>query len=56
MMACSMQINAQSCADLFKRANSLRDSRKYADAITYYQRAKDCDANLRSDCNKWIKY
>ena len=36
MMACSMQINAQSCADLFKRANSLRDSRKYADAITYY--------------------
>lgn len=56
MMACSMQINAQSCADLFKRANSLRNSRKYADAITYYQRAKDCDANLRSDCNKWIKY
>lgn len=56
MIACSMQLNAQSCADLYKRANSLKDNKNYADAITYYQRAKDCDANLRTDCNKWIKY
>lgn len=51
-----MQLNAQSCADLYKRANSLKDSKNYAEAITYYQRARDCDANLRTDCNKWIEY
>lgn len=56
MIACSMQLNAQSCADLYKRANSLKDSKNYAEAITYYQRARDCDANLRTDCNKWIDY
>lgn len=56
MIACSMQINAQSCADLYKRANSLKNSKNYAEAITYYQRAKDCDANLRTDCDKWIEY
>lgn len=56
MIACSMQLNAQSCADLYKRANSLKDSKNYAEAITYYQRARDCDANLRTDCNKWIEY
>lgn len=56
MIACSMQLNAQSCADLYKRANSLKNSKKYAEAITYYQRARDCDANLRTDCNKWIEY
>lgn len=56
MIACSMQLNAQSCADLYKRANSLKDSKNYAEAITYYQRAKDCDSNLRADCNKWIEY
>ena len=56
LIACSMQLNAQSCADLYKRANSLKDSKNYAEAITYYQRARDCDANLRTDCNKWIEY
>lgn len=56
MIACSMQLNAQSCAELYKRANSLKDSKNYAEAITYYQRARDCDANLRTDCNKWIAY
>lgn len=56
MIACSMHLNAQSCADLYKRANSLKDSKNYAEAITYYQRARDCDANLRTDCNKWIEY
>lgn len=56
MIACSMQLNAQSCADLYKRANSLKNSKNYAEAITYYQRARDCDANLRTDCNKWIEY
>ncbi len=56
MFACSMQINAQSCAELFERANALKDSKKYAEAITYYLRAKDCDPNLRTDCNKWIEY
>lgn len=56
MIACSMQLNAQSCADLYKRANSLKDSKNYAEAITYFQRARDCDANLRTDCNKRIEY
>lgn len=56
LFACSMQINAQSCADLYKRANALKDSKNYAEAITYYQRAKECDTNLRSDCDKGIKY
>ena len=56
MIACSMQLYAQSCADLYKRANSLKDSKNYAEAITYYQRARDCDANLRTDCNKRIEY
>lgn len=56
MIACSMQLYAQSCADLYKRANSLKDSKNYAEAITFYQRARDCDANLRTDCNKWIEY
>lgn len=56
MIACSMQLNAQSCADLYKRANSLKNSKNYAEAITYYQRARDCDANLRTDCNKRIEY
>lgn len=56
IIACSMQLSAQSCADMYKRANSLKDSKNYAEAIAYYQRAKDCDPNLRSDCNKWIEY
>ena len=54
MLALSMQVQAQSCADLYKRAKSLKDSKNYADAITYYQRAMVCDANLKKDCNKWI--
>ncbi len=56
MLACSLQINAQSCNELFQKANSLRDSKKYAEAINYYQRAKDCDPDLRTDCNRWMKY
>ena len=56
MLALSMQVQAQSCADLYKRANSLKDSKNYADAITYYQRAMVCDANLKKDCKKWISY
>lgn len=56
MIACSMQLNAQSCAEMYKRANSLKNSKNYAEAITYYQRARECDANLRTDCNKWIAY
>lgn len=56
MLACSVQISAQSCADLYKKANSLKNSKNYAEAITYYQRAKDCDFNLRSDCNRQIEY
>ena len=56
MIVCSMQLNAQNCAALYKRANSLKNSKNYAEAINYYQRAKDCDVNLRADCNKWIEY
>ena len=56
LLASTMQINAQSCKELYKRANSLKDSKNYVEAITYYQQAKDCDPNLRDDCEKWIKY
>lgn len=56
LLACSSQIDAQNCADLYKRASALKDSKKYTEAIVYYQRAKDCDSNLLSDCNKWISY
>lgn len=56
LLTCTAQINAQGCADLYKKATTLKDSKNYAEAITYYQRAKDCDANLRPDCNKWIEY
>lgn len=55
MLAASMQAQAQSCADLFKQANALRNSGKYKEAITYYQKAKACDPNLTKDCNKAIK-
>ena len=51
-----MLVQAQSGADLYKRANSLKDSKSYAEAIVYYQRAMACDANLKKDCNKWIAY
>ena len=56
MFAFSLQAQAQDCLDLYKRANSLRDGKNYADAIVYYQRAKACDPNLKADCNKWISY
>ena len=56
LLALSMQVQAQSCADLYKRANSLKGSKSYAEAIVYYQRAMACDANLKKDCNKWIAY
>lgn len=56
IFAFSLQVNAQSCAELYKKANSLRDSKNYAEAVNYYQRAMSCDANLKSDCNKWIAY
>ena len=56
LLTCTAQINAQSCVDLYKKAMTLKDSKNYAEAVTYYQRAKDCDANLSSDCNKWIEY
>lgn len=56
ILAFALQVNAQSCAELYKKANALRDGKNYIEAITYYQRAMACDANLKSDCNKWIKY
>lgn len=56
IFAFSMQLQAQNCAELFQRANSLKNSGKYKDAIFYYKRAKECDPNLKKDCDKWIKY
>lgn len=52
----TMQTYAQSCGELFQRANNLREKENYADAILYYERAKNCDSNLKTDCDKWIKY
>ena len=56
ILACSVSMQAQNCMELYKRAQSLRNSKDYAEAITYYLKAKDCDAELTADCNKWIKY
>lgn len=56
VLSFSLQMNAQSCAELYKKANSLKESKNYAEAISYYQRAKNCDDNLKADCNKWIEY
>lgn len=55
LLAGSLQISAQSCMDLYQRANSLRDSKKWLEAISYYQRAKKCDPNLRRDCDEQIE-
>lgn len=46
---------AQSCIDLFKRAKSMQESKKYDDAIFYYEKAKSCDPNLAKDCDRLIR-
>lgn len=56
LLACSLQLNAQDCADLYKKANSLKDKEQYAEAIIYYKRAKACDPKLGKDCDKRIKF
>lgn len=56
VFAFSTQMKAQNCMELFKQANALKDRKNYAEAITYYQRAKGCDAELRTDCNRLIEY
>lgn len=56
MFAFVLQAQAQNCAELYQRATALKDNKSYVDAIGYYQRAMACDGNLRTDCNKWIKY
>lgn len=62
ILAFPMQSSAQSCIDLYRQAESLRKSGKQsgkisdiADAISYYQRAMECDSYLRSDCERRIK-
>ncbi len=55
LLASSMQMQAQNCLDLYERANALRNSKNYAEAITYYQKAKACDPNLGKDCNRRIE-
>ncbi len=56
IIAFSMQLNAQNCADLYKEAQSQRNRKNYAEAINLYRKAKNCDPNLATDCNKWIEY
>lgn len=56
MLALSLQVQGQNCIELYKHANSLKESKNYAEAITYYQKAMACDANLKKDCGKWIAY
>lgn len=55
-MAFSLSAGAQDCVSLYKKANSLKNSGKYEKAIVYYRQAMACDAALRTDCGKWIKY
>lgn len=52
----AVQVQAQNCLDMFTKATSLKNSERYAEAITYYEQAMNCDAKLRKDCQKWIKY
>lgn len=56
LLSCFLQLDAQNCADMYQRAQSLRKSKNYAEAINWYQRAKNCDSELTEDCNKWIQY
>lgn len=56
-LAFATQAHAQSsCIDMFKRANELRAAGKYGRAISYYQKAMNCDANLEKDCARWIDW
>lgn len=55
-VALSLSASAQDCVSLYKKANSLKNSGKYDKAIVYYRQAMACDAALRTDCSKWIKY
>lgn len=55
VFAFSLHIQAQDCLDLYTRAESLRKSKKYAEAITCYQQAKDCNPDLKADCEAGIK-
>lgn len=58
-LAFATQAHAQkslSCNEMFKHANDLRAAGKYGKAISYYQRAMNCDANLEKDCIKWIAW
>ena len=55
LSAFSLPINAQNCAELFKKANSLRANGKWSEAIVYYQKAMACDPYLKADCKKYIK-
>ena len=59
LLSCFLRLDAQNCADMYQRAQSLRKSKNYenyAEAINWYQRAKNCDSELTEDCNKWIQY
>lgn len=52
-----VQVSGQDCGTLFRKANTLRHSGRYAEAIEYYQRVKNCgDASYRKDCDKWISW
>lgn len=51
------QVSGQNCVELFKKANILRQNRRYSEAIDYYKRVKKCgDASFLKDCNKWISW
>lgn len=70
MFAGSTLVNAQTCTELYKTANSVRlnadasynkkdvdkSNQLYQQAISLYSRAKGCDTHLTNDCNSWIKY
>lgn len=48
-------VQSQDCLELYNRANTLFNSKKYEDALVYYRRAKECDPTLRADCDARIK-
>ena len=55
LFAMTAPLKAQSCAELFRKANSLQENKQYEDAIVYYERAKACDPHLTKDCDRQIR-
>lgn len=56
LMALGMPSTAYSqCADIFKKGVASMEAKKYKSAISYFQKAKECDKNLTKQCDEKIR-